>query len=955
MPNVTQMRELHRIEYFFIFAVTTQNQTMNLLRLYLTTFLFLSFISLTQAQKTVSISGEAIDELTEMPVESATVYLSLAKDSTLVDYSSTGKEGQFKLTLKRIDEPVFFSISDDFAGEFRQDFDHLTEDIDLGRIKLRETISLEGIVISGSPPIRVKTDTLEFNAASFKVRPDANVESLLKELPGVEIDEDGKIMVNGKEVNQILVNGKPFFDKDGKIALENLPADLIKKVQITDTKTKKEEITGRASSSNNASINLTIDEDKNKGIMLKAMAGYGTKDRYESSLMLNHFKGNSKLSILASSNNINSVGFSMNEIFDNMGSSRSRTMFSSSDGSFGVNGMRFGGGRGITQSHLGGLTYANSFSNDIEMNSNYFYTQTETKNQSFTRQENLLPQHVYTTESRSKTNNRTYNHNFSNSFEYKIDSTSTLWLEPKYSYNKTLFQEEFDRFTVNESGDLLNESQGKTNKETLVQNFSNTISYYKKFQNKTQLSLSFSNENQKNNVDELQISNTAFHQNQDPDDIRNQNIRRKDVKDKYNFELEYEFSLTDSLFLGVGTDYEIRKDQQVLTTWDFDELTGNYDLKNHWISSDIATDFNKLSPYLSMRWQKKNFRLGANMGIHWMKQENNGNYLAQNYQLTQEKTTPSLNLNANFKMGQSANLYINYDMREQFATAEQLLPIQNLSNPLTTTIGNPDLKTTKEHSLYAGFYNYNMQSKTNINVYMGGSYFERNVVARRTTDENYKNYITYQNVEGNYSVWSGASLNKSFTSGRHKFRVGLGLNFSHGYNQGFIDGQKYDAKSYTFRPRINFNWDIDKIITINPSYNLQYQWTNYHNFSIDKRQNLQHVFKVATTNYWPKNFVFGNDFSYTYNSNIANGFNKDFFLWNTSLAYNFYQDQLTLKVKVYDLLGQNTGDSRSISETAITDTQNDVLKRYVMFSLGFKLDQFGGKKKARGSRFMVLD
>src|SRR5690606_11931928 len=152
--------------------------------------------------------------------------------------------------------------------------------------------------------------TLEFNASSFKVRPDANVETLLKQLPGVEIDEDGKITVNGKEVNQILVNGKPFFDKDGKIALQNLPANIINKVQVTDTKTKKEEISGDKASGNNSSINLTIDEDKNKGVMLKAMAGYGTDERYESSLMLNYFKGDARLSILGSSNNINSVGFS---------------------------------------------------------------------------------------------------------------------------------------------------------------------------------------------------------------------------------------------------------------------------------------------------------------------------------------------------------------------------------------------------------------------------------------------------------------------------------------------------------------------------------------------------------------------------------------------------------------------------------------------------------------------
>src|SRR5690606_29957082 len=190
----------------------------------------------------------------------------------------------FHLEVKKIEESVFFSVNDDLSGEFIMEFESLLEDKNLGEIQLKTVISLgEAVVVGSAPPIRIKSDTLEFNASSFKVRPDANVETLLKQLPGVEIDEEGKITVNGKEVNQVLVNGKPFFDKDGKIALQNLPANIINKVQVTDTKTKKEEISGDKASGNNSSINLTIDEEKNKGIMLKAMAGYGTDDRYEGS------------------------------------------------------------------------------------------------------------------------------------------------------------------------------------------------------------------------------------------------------------------------------------------------------------------------------------------------------------------------------------------------------------------------------------------------------------------------------------------------------------------------------------------------------------------------------------------------------------------------------------------------------------------------------------------------
>src|SRR5690606_16682383 len=102
----------------------------------------------------------------------------------------------------------------------------------------------EIVITTDAAPIRVKKDTLEFNAASFKVRPDATVKELLEQLPGVEVDDDGKIKVNGKEVSNVLVNGKPFFSEDGKAIIENLPADIINKVQVTDYKSKEEKLTG---------------------------------------------------------------------------------------------------------------------------------------------------------------------------------------------------------------------------------------------------------------------------------------------------------------------------------------------------------------------------------------------------------------------------------------------------------------------------------------------------------------------------------------------------------------------------------------------------------------------------------------------------------------------------------------------------------------------------------------
>lgn len=914
-------------------------------------FLFVCFSVINlKAQNNISINGIAVDSNFDLPIESATVYLSFKKDSAVIDYTLTNEEGEFNLKIRRIEEPVFLTISDDYSGEYVQEFENILENQLLGIVKLQETFNLEGVLIVSAPPIRIKTDTLEFNAASFKVRPDANVETLLRELPGVEIDDEGKVLINGKEVNQILVNGKPFFDKDGSIALESLPAEIINKIQVTDTKTKREEFSGAKASSNKTTINLTIDEEKNKGIILKAMAGYGTENRFESSFMLNYFKGNSRLSVLGSSNNINSIGFSMNEIFDNMGS-RSRA----------GGGPRLNSGRGITKSYLGGFSYSNDFGKKIEFNTNYFYTQNDTKNNHHRRQENLMPQNIYITESKSKTRNESFNHNFTSSIEMKLDESSKIWFEPKYTFNKTNSNDVFEGFTSNEINELTNENNGEISTENHNHTFGNSIEYFKLFDNKTELSFGFSNNNIRNQSEEINLTNTLFYQTEEIDDLRNQFSRKKNNKDEFNFDLSYGFQLKDSLKLDLGAKYGISKNETLKDTWDFDEDLERYINKNEFLSSEISSEIRNLNPNLSLRLQKSKLFFRLNVGVDFINQKNFGSYLTQNYNLNSDKISPSISLNTNYRFGKNSSVFMNYSLNETLASAEQLLPIENISNPLNTISGNPNLKSIKTHQIYLGINNYIIQNRLGYSINVGGNYDERSISSYRITDENFKTFTTYINITGNYRIFGGFNINKSFQSGQSKFRTSLSMRLNYNDQQGFLNGEKYTSKSYSLNPNFNFNWDLGEILTINPSYNMSFQTTNYENFRVDKREQFIHRFNLSTTNYWPKNFVFGNDFSYTYNSEISDGFKKDFFLWNLSLAYNFLQNKMNLKVKVYDVLGQNSGSTRTISDNYISDVQNDVLERYIMFSIGYSLDQFGGKKSKRnrsgrtGGRYVSFD
>ncbi len=919
------------------------------------TFVLALFSVCAFSQNSFYIKGKIVEEASKLPMESVTVYLSVAKDSSLVDYTITDKNGNFSLAVKKTTQPVFLKISMVGFEDHKTNLKELLQTKDFGVIALKEQSKMlnEVVVKAEAPPVRIKKDTLEFNAASFKVRPDANVETLLKQLPGVEIDNEGKITVNGKEVNQILVNGKPFFDKDGKIALQNLPSDIINKVQVTDTKTKKEELSGQKSTSNNASINLTIDEDKNKGFFGKFMGGYGTDDRYESSALINYFKNKRKLSVLASSNNINSVGFSMDEIFDNMGGGRSRSMYYNDNGSFGINGMRFGAGSGITQSDMVGVNYSDEWTKKTETTSSYFFSDQHSKNKSRTNQTNFLPTGNFNTASASESSADRFGHNVNFELEYKIDSTTSLVVSPKFSKSNGKDREKSFQSSADETNNLLNESTSETFNDSDGTNFKNSIYFNKSLKKKGRfINASFDNENNKDEILASNRSTTIFYQGTDPDDVRDQIKKSRNIKDNYQFDIGYSEPLKDSLAVVLAVNYEHNKSSEDRRAFDYDVISQSYSDANDVLTNYLTSTTKMVKPTAGIRISKKNFGFGFSAGTAISEFDNHSSYLGVTTDLNKKYALPTGNLHFNYNFTKSKSLWMNYNYEFDFPSANQVLPVRDLANPLNTFIGNPDLNLNKSHRMYLSFNDYDYASRSGYGVYMNGTFYDSQIVASTLYDENRKRETRFVNVADTYNSWIGVYWNKTIKKEAHKFRFNLGFNTNMGLSKGFANGEMYDAKSLRLTPRASFSYDYGELLTISPSYNLTYSDTKYTNYSVSGATNVLHRFNIQVTNYWPKNWVFGNDFGYTYNSNIADGFKKDFYLWNTSLAYSFFDKKFTAKVKVYDLLNQNQSATRTISATTIRDEENLVLKRYAMFSLTYKIEKFAGKEKPSRNRHM---
>ncbi|MGL2963145.1 outer membrane beta-barrel protein [Flavobacterium sp. RSB2_4_14] len=919
-------------------------------------FLFCSLLlsSFIYSQNSITLKGKVIDQTTKLPIESATVYLTSVKDSSVIDYTITNKLGFFTFKIKKSDKPISLKVSYISFQDFKEDLSLLKSDKDFGTIELKESVNaLDEVVIKSEiPPIRIKKDTLEFNAASFKTGADANVEALLKQLPGVEVSPEGKITVNGKEVNNILVNGKPFFGKDGKIATQNLPAEIIDKVQVVDTKTKSEEISGESSGSQEKTINLTIQEDKNKGFFGKIVAGLGSDSRYESSLLLNYFKGERKVSVLASSNNINSVGFSMDEIFDNMGGGRNSSVYYNDNGTFGINNMSFGGNTGITKSNLIGVNYQDKWFKKLDQNGSYYFSNAETENANRTSKTNLLPTGKTFTNSLNSTNFSNTGHNLSLDFEVKIDTTSTIYFAPKFS--RSLSKNRFlgTQITTDESSAELNSSSNDEYSENENANFGMDASYSKKFNKKNRaMVVNFNTEIQKRDNTANTNSATLF-SDSTPDDIRNQNRFENDNNDFLKLEVRYGEPLTDSLRLSLTSEVTYRNIKNDLNTFDFDEVSNEYDNFNEEQSNETFSKTTTFFPSTGLIIGKEKTNGRINFGPEFINFDNQSNYLSLITTRNRDYVFPRIKGYISHNIGKSKSIYSFYDYGVELPQASQVLPVENLTNPLSSFIGNENLEPTQKHSFYLSFNNYDYASRSGYFIYSGFDLSKNGVVSSTVYDDNFKAITTFQNVDRIATSYLGFNWSKSHKKEKRTFRYSTGINLNYNFDQGLTNAVLYESRGLQINPKVNLSWSIDELVTISPSYRYTYFSTNYKNYVIDNANNFLHNAKLEITSYVPKHFVIGSDFSYTYNSNIDEGFKKDFYLWNVSLGYNFFKDQFLAKVKVYDLLDQNINNTRTITPTAIVDSQNTVLQRYIMFSLTYKLEKFAGKKKNEGGIFI---
>ncbi len=920
--------------------VNNSTPTYQMYKLVLSTLLAFLFLQFSYSQDFI-LSGKVVDAIDDTPLEASTIYAESIKDSTLISYTISNQKGEFELEgkthLKDVKLFVTYNGYKSLVMEVK-----LKENVDLGKVKLEvQAEELDEVRLVGHRiPIAIKKDTLEFNADSFKTRPDATVEDVLKKLPGVEVDSDGKITVNGKEVDRVLVNGQVFFSNDPKVATKSLPKEIISKIQISDTKTKKEEFTGDDADGENKTINLTIKKDKNKGYMGRAAAGYGTDDRYQLSGLLNYFNDTKRVSFIGGANNINNSGFSYDEIYDMVGNSGAR-------GSSLLNNF----GNGITTSSNLGASYANAKKGKYKIDGNYFFAYSDSYNDQKTNRENILPDRRYFTENVSNFVGSTNSNKGSANLEFDLDETLRISVQPNMSVNWNNSNNRNNTISKNEDGELINSNERVSISDDYQRNFSNRVSLMKKLDTiGTILSFSFSNNNSENKSTSSLNSVREIYGDNASLEILDQLSEVNNRRDSYELEASYRQPLGNKVFVNIGYQFSHDKRGDNIEVMDYDDNTNGYNLFNETLSSDFNFTNQQQTPSLGIQSQgeKLNFRISANYVFTDL---TNTDYLRDsNFSNSYENIT--FNGNINYSLGKNKRLSLRYNSRLNIPNVNQLQPVPNVNNPLNVVIGNPNLQPGLNHRISFNYNNYNWRERSGVYVYSGFNIQDDWVSAVTTTDEDFLRTTRFTNVNGNYNGYGGFGYSKEIKKDSlYTFRINVRPGVSINQRVSFSNGVELKGKSYSFSPFVSTTYNYKELLEIEPGYGISLNKTKYN---LDRLEDITYTSQNATlrvTSYWPKNLIWGNDLRYSYNDNVGPGFKKDALFWNMSLGLQVLKEKGTIKILAYDLLDQNINTRRTTGEDFIQDYQGTMLKRYFMASFSYKFDQFGGKRESRGRRF----
>jgi hypothetical protein len=905
--------------------------------------LIVLFTSLSQgfAQSYV-LKGSVSDTLNFIPLYRASVVAIRTSDTFMENYTRVGNDGKFELPVKKEGKYI---INISFPG-FVDYADVVTVNkpvTDLGLIPLlsKSTMLKEFVFTQQIAAIKIKGDTTEYVADSFAVKDNANVEALLKKLPGIQVDKDGKITAQGQTVEKILVDGEEFFSDDPKVVTQGLQANAVNKVQVYDKKSDQAEFTGIDDGEKTRTINLELKEDKKKGYFGKADVGGGSDGYFQNQVMANAFRGKRQFSAFGIVSNTDKVGLGWGDNSKFGGSAGNVTEisddgmqytyrsnedpFESGDGTY--------RGSGLPKVWTGGAHFADKWNEDKNHVSlgyrvakqNVEIDGTTTSTISLSGDTSRVNSEV----------NRQFNsgvrHAGDGMYEWKIDTSSSL----KLVVSSGLRQSESHALYRTETWNAVEVDGPKTitsrtmNSNTDAQFINSSLLYRKKFAKKGRsLSLDLKENLKDSKSDGILNSNMATPGS--PEIV----IDQKKINNVTNAVLSarsvYTEPLSKRTFLEFNYSFTNNNSEALNTSYDKD-AAGNYTVLRDPYSSDYKYNIqiNRGGANFKFVDKKLNFSFGSGVSNATFTQTDllhGDTSIRYNY----INVTPQASLS--YKVRAQRGFNLSYSGATEQPNINQIQPLQQNIDPLNITVGNPDLKQQFKHNANIRFNDYKTLSQRYIYASLSLNAVS-NAISTSQMINGPVNTTTYVNVDGNRSVFCYISYGGRFIK---KPAIGMWLSLEGNTSQSnnFINGLKNTS--------VNSNYSFSAYFDVDKEDKYEFNW----NPKVTYNTNTSTI-NANPINYWMFNNEFSAEVQLPKKFEVASSVdhmlrqktevfssNNQVIKWNASVSKKFLKkDALELKLSVYDILNQNKGITREAEGNTVTQRSQNSIRRYGMLSL----------------------
>jgi len=910
--------------------------------------LLFGLINMTYAQeKTASIKGLITDTLNKQNLSNAIIAILRKKDSVLVSFTRSLKDGSFELKNLPEGQHIVMISYPNYADYVDVLLLDKNKTIDLGKVPVitKATLLQEVIVKQRIGAIRVKGDTTEYRADSFKVSANADVQELLRKMPGIQVNSKGEITAQGERVQKVLVDGEEFFSDDPAVVTKNLRADAIEKVQAFDKKSDQAAFTGIDDGQKIKTLNLTLKEDKKKGYFGKAEAGTDFDRYYSGKLLANSFKAKRKISgyLTTDNNKFQSLNWDENR---NYAGDANTTTEINDDGGMMIfsSGDEFSWGRGFPNSITGGLHFSNKWNKDkYNTNNTYQFNQQDVTGITTSKTQTILPDTSFiNTTIQDQVSSRKRN-KITSIFDWQIDSSSSLKVTLRSAITNSNTRMNFLGSSISEKNILINSSNRTTSMVEEKQSLNTNLLWRKKYK-KTGRTFTINTDINLNNVtnDGFLIAQNDFYNSSGvpiKTDLLDQKKINKQNTSSISSNATYTEPIWKNTFLIFNYRLNLNKNNAERNTLSKNNANNKYEnlvdtLSNHFLFNTAGH-----TGGINIRYNVKkfNFSAGSELGTVTYRL----NDLRKNTDRSVNFTNFIPQVTFNYTPKQQRRFNLSYKGSTQNPSLIQIQPIIDNIDPLNIVVGNPNLQQAFIHTISFGGNDYKVLKSRNIYFNSNFSSTENAITNENTIDSLGRRISKAINVNGNYNfnAYLGfgtevfPSVNVGFSAGPTKSRFVNRINgidnitnnsgISLGINAGY-----WGDKKVNFWMNANAR-NTSSNSSIRPDIITRF-WT--YDFNTDIQLKLKKIKTYVNieidAEIYQKTPVFANQQNvYLVNSSIRKVISKN--------------DQLELKFEANDIFNQNRGINRNASSNFISETINQTIQRFFLFSVIWNFNKNG--------------